>query len=165
MSASVKAIFLFIFIKGSSTSFQNLLGKCVIVSSIYFILHPVNFSIWIYFFINICHLLSVIKSRLIQVDLSASINAIIFIIFNPPSPYCFITIACLILLGFLFHKKENIIPLIFSINVESGFGSIIKRWLKADIINVLITVILPKGVNERFPHCLTVFASCWIFIS
>ena len=34
------------------------------------------------------------------------------------------------------------------------------RWLKADIINVFIIVILPIGVNERFSHSFTVFSRC-----
>ena len=91
-------------------------------------------------------------------DLRASINAIKLIIFNPPSPYSLTMMDCLILLGFLFHKKESIMLFILSIIVLSGFGSIIKRWLKADIIKVFITVILPNGVKERFSHSVTVFS-------
>ena len=31
------------------------------------------------------------------------------------------------------------------------------NWLKVDIINVLITVILPRGVNDLFPIVLLTF--------
>ena len=43
---------------------------------------------------------------------------------------------------------------ILSMTDLSGFGNIMNRWLKADIINVFIIVILPIGFNERFPIVL-----------
>ena len=39
------------------------------------------------------------------------------------------------------------------------------NWLKADIINVLITVILPRGVNDLFSHCFTTFSKFCIIAS
>ena len=44
----------------------------------------------------------------VHVNFTASTNAAIFIIFNPPSSYCLITVVCLSLLGFSFYKKLNI---------------------------------------------------------
>ena len=51
------------------------------------------------------HLQSSTNSLLIQVNLTDFIKAIRLTIFNPPSSYCFITVVCFSLLGFLFHKK------------------------------------------------------------
>ena len=106
------------------------------------------FSISISNLIRYCHLQSQSRSLLIQVNFRACIKAFKFTIFNPPSQYCFVITLVLILFGFLFHKKLYNILLIWFMTVWLGFGRAINKWLNIDIMNVLMTVIFPKGVSD-----------------
>ena len=67
-------------------------------------------------------------SRLSQVSFNASMKAFMFIIFSPPSEYCFTQIEVLSLV-FLFHRKVNRI-LFISLTIDSlGFRSVIKKMI------------------------------------